>query len=1708
VPSPLALPNERASRIAIGGLAGVRRFLIATGTADYPTMPDHNLPSVAVDLERIVAVLAGKLGYRRVNTLGLNPTGDALRLELSRFFRDPDRRPDDLVVVYYAGHGEILGVDEHVLLPTDADPAHAKATSVATADLAQLMLEGTVVRRVLVILDTCYAGAGADNLAVRAFASLSRPAAGEVERPGVVLLTATRPREVAKPGVFAAAFANAIDDLATGAYAPPDLAVGAVVGVLNRYLPRSQRARIHVIGALGEPPPFLPNPRYQARLTGLDLDTQRWLREQRSQDLRTHFEPRARGVELETEPGSLFTGRRQALTELATWLTDLANDARARIITGDPGSGKSAVLGRLVMLADPEYRPSVPLRDVAPETIPPAEVIDAVIHARNRTTEELLRTLVASAGVQAENVDELLVALSTLKQPLLVVLDALDEAVDPVRTATDLLGPLVRATAEGGQVRLLVGTRRHLVPELIRGLDRAVVVLDLDTAAYLEQADVVEYARRCLLETTPGSPYRHVPSAVLTGVANAIASAASQAFLVARIVSRSLAREHTAADPADPVWRANLPSSVGAAMEDYLHRFGVDEQRVRDLLLPVAYAEGAGLPWEDLWAPLATAIAGRPYNDEDLRWLRRQAGAYIVEGLADGRSAYRLYHEALADHLRRHDPHATAEIQRRITRILVEHVSSTADADETGRDWGRAHPYIRAHLATHAAAAGELDELLADPRFLLNAEPVRLLTAALANQSKALRPYVAAYLRAFHHLHSKPPIDHAAYLELAARCEGATELADRIVKWGLIRPWSARWAQWRPAMPHRLLGRHRSSVNAVAMAEFEGRPVVVSGSDDRTVRVWNLATGALIGGPVTGHEGAVNAVAMAEFEGRPVVVSGSDDRTVRVWDLRDGQQFTELTGHTGDVNAVAIGEVNGRPVVVSGSDDRTVRVWNLATGALIGGPLTGHEGAVNAVAMAEFEGRPVVVSGSDDWKVRVWDSRNGAIIDLPFTGHTGPISALAVAHIRGQPVVITGSVDRTIRVWDLGTGTPIGMPFMGHTDRISGITVTELNGRHVIVSASDDGTLQVWDLRYGFAAGAPFTGHTGRILAVAMAELDGRGIIISGSDDRTVRGWDLQSSTAVGTPFTGHSGGVNALAMTRLDGRAVVLSASGDETVRVWDLQGGGAVGRPFTGHSGGVNALAMTRLDGRPVVLSASNDRTVRAWDVASGWPIAIFITGHIAPIRAIAAADLEGRRIIISGSDDRTLRVWDLLTGVPIGGPLTGHEGAVNAVTTAEFEGRPVVVSGSSDWTLRVWDVATGEPIGSPLTGHSGGINALAVTELEGRLVVLSAGGDATVRVWDLTTAKPIGVRLMGYGQMLGIAVAEIEGKRVAISGSSDWTVRVWDLATGALIDRPLTGHYGAVKALALGDLDGQPLLVSGGDDRIVRLRHLATGAPIGTPLTGYGWILGVAIAELDRRTVVFTAHTDGTVRFWDGATGAPIGTLSTAHRGAVNAVTVGELYGRPILISAGDDWTVAAWDLTFNAPIGRIRTAHQGAINTVTVAKRDRRPVIITGSDDGRVRIWNLATGARIGGPLIGHDGAVITVTTGELDGRPVVISGSTDGTVRIWDRIGGYRVWRGRVLRGPRRPRGRVVLRVNDAIYMIRFIFDQSAPSIICNYGDGTVGRFDLRTGSADWIIDFDVPITSMALGPDSTLIVAGAQGLVAVETDRTPHIPHV
>ncbi|GAA3135640.1 hypothetical protein GCM10010466_28020 [Planomonospora alba] len=307
----------------------------------------------------------------------------------------------------------------------------------------------------------------------------------------------------------------------------------------------------------------------------------------------------------------------------------------------------------------------------------------------------------------------------------------------------------------------------------------------------------------------------------------------------------------------------------------------------------------------------------------------------------------------------------------------------------------------------------------------------------------------------------------------------------------------------------------------------------------------------------TGHARAVNAVAVTELDGRRVVVSGSGDQTVRVWDLATGQQIGRpITDPAGPIFAMAVTQLDDRTVAVTGGFGKAMRVWDLATGKQIGRPLEIAE--VSSLAVTKLDGRPVVLSGSADETVRVWDLDTGEQIGQPFNGHESVISTLVVAELDGRPIAVSGSFDKTARIWDLTTGKQVGKPITDSTVSLSAVAVADMDGRQVVVTGGSDrdsnkGVVWVWDLATGSPIGQPFREHTDNVRSVVVTRLDGRLVAITGSEDRTVRVWDLTTREPIGEPLTGHDRGIHSIVVTELDGRQVIVTGSGDGTIRVWD---------------------------------------------------------------------------------------------------------------------------------------------------------------------------------------------------------------------------------------------------------------------------------------------------------------------------------------------------------------------------------------------------------------------------------------------------------------------------------------------------------------------------------------------------------------------------
>ncbi|MFC8721124.1 caspase family protein [Kitasatospora sp. NPDC057198] len=1331
---------------------GPRRYLISVAVAEYPKHREWDRPELVAARDRVTALFTG-LGYHHADCVPANPTKRRLTDALNEFCTSAERREDDLLAVYLSCHGEVLeSNDEHVLLTADTDPQRRTYTSLPTAELTRALVLDTRVRRVLLMLDACYVGLGGDQLAAAALERLGQ-GWGASAGSGLVVVSSAQPHQQAVAGLFPELLADAVHHLAVAGHGPDTLSVNSVVQHMNDSpdRPAYQRVSLSMLGLDGEPPGFLPNPRHDARLNAVDLSVQREAAfDEQDRRRETEFVNRllirAMGYHQgagEGEPGWWFSGRHAALTELAAWLD---GDSPCQAVTAGPGSGKTAVLGLVAALTHPERHRTVPLHALGlPAGLFAPGALDAAVYAQRLTDADVLDALCAAARVRAGTVGTFLEELERQPRarPLTVLIDALDEAATPESLCAAVLRPLLRHA--GGRVRLLLGTRPYLLPRLHLADDR---IVDLDAPRYADPDALAAYAARTLLRAHRGSPYRRRPSAV-GPVAREVARAAGHSFLVARITAGTLAAAPAVADVDDPAWRAALPRRAGDAMRaDLRRRLGPDAARAADLLRPLAHAQGQGLPWEDLWAPLAAAIAGRPYHDEDVVWLRRNAGSYVVEATEDGRSAYRLYHEALAEHLR--EGVGAEAVHAAYARVLTERLPCRADGTP---DWSRAHPYALHHLAHHAAGAGRLDEVLGEGGYLVHAVPRGLTPYLRHARSDTARLNAAVYRTGLHLHHDAEPSVRRQVLALEAARAGAHGLRREFVRHLPPGTWTPAWATgstFGPALRDTLTG-HTGAVEAVACAVLDGRPVAVTGGKDDTVRVWDLTTGQPVGEPLTGHTGSVDAVACTVLDGRPVAVTGSWDNTVRVWDLATGQPVGEpLTGHTGPVDAVACTVLDERPVAVTGSWDNTVRVWDLTTGQPVGEPLTGHTSPVDAVACTVLDGRPIAVTGDWNHTARVWDLATGQPVEPPPTAPASvetyvvvdgalravtvgpPVRTVMCTLLDGRPVAVSIDQEHTVRVWDLSTGEPVGPPLDGHTSSVKAVACTTLEGRPVAVTGSRDGTARVWDLDTGEPVGSPLDGHTSSVKAVACTTLEGRPVAVTGSQGDTARAWDLDTGQPVNGSFATEN--VFAMACTVIDGRAAVLVSPWGEKLEVRDLGSGRLVAEWPDDRVDVTEGLACAALpDGRPVAVTGSWNGTVRVRDLATGEAVGDSPARHTSRVNAVACTVLDGRPVAVTGSWDETVRVWDLATGQSAEEPFVRHDSPVASVACAVLDGRPVVAAGSWDGAVHLWDLATGEALGS-LVGHTDTVEAVACTVLDGRPVAASCSSDNTVRLWDL--------------------------------------------------------------------------------------------------------------------------------------------------------------------------------------------------------------------------------------------------------------------------------------------------------------------------------------------------------------------------------------
>lgn len=687
-----------------------------------------------------------------------------------------------------------------------------------------------------------------------------------------------------------------------------------------------------------------------------------------------------------------------------------------------------------------------------------------------------------------------------------------------------------------------------------------------------------------------------------------------------------------------------------------------------------------------------------------------------------------------------------------------------------------------------------------------------------------------------------------------------------------------------------------------------------------------------------GHSGKVYSAVYSS--NGDLILTGSDDKTARIWDAASGQLVRELTGHDKGLQS-AIFSPDDKQILTT-SDDRTARVWDTDTGQLVR-VLTGHRDTMWNAAFSPDASR--IVTASRDGTSQLWDTRTGQ--QIATLEHLGGVYSALFSPDGGS--LVTASADGTAHVWNAATGESIAV--LGDAPASDSVNPVWYAGYSPdsswVVTAHEDGNARVWDAQTGTLL-TVLAGHSGRV-HMSVFSPDGTRIVTT-SADGTARIWEPFQQKGL-YELRGQEGSLWTAQFSR-DGQFVVTSGE-DGIARIWDARTGRNAAE-LRGHQGDV-WMASFSPDGRSVA-TAGQDGTARIWRSATANILANLAAHEGGVHTAIFSADAA--RILTAGSDG-TARVWSRTAGVDpseyaFSEPLV-LSGFTSTLTSALFSpDNKYIALASSEPTAQVWDSSTGAKL-FDLAGHTGAITALAFSP--DSTLVATASADTNAIIWQVGTGKILQT-LKGHSYPVNSIAFSPDSKLLATGGCArinendqgrctQGEIRRWQVASGTPVGGPLAGHTADVGRLAFSS-DGS-LLLSASGDTTARIWDAHTGQPLGE-LRGHTNRVHSAVFSPDNKFIVTAGEwPDYSANVWDTATGLPLAELR-GHAGVVRHVAVSP--NNRWVVTASEDGTARAWEAATGQVVD-ILSGHTNWVNSATFSSDGE--LIVTASRDGTAKVY---------------------------------------------------------------------------------------------------------------------------------------------------------
>jgi WD40 repeat protein len=767
---------------------------------------------------------------------------------------------------------------------------------------------------------------------------------------------------------------------------------------------------------------------------------------------------------------------------------------------------------------------------------------------------------------------------------------------------------------------------------------------------------------------------------------------------------------------------------------------------------------------------------------------------------------------------------------------------------------------------------------------------------------------------------------------------------------------------------------------------------IAIGNSKYRISIWSAETGALVQTTVSAHGNDITALAFNPSGNK--LISGSWDKTARIWRVTDGSLIATLAPHKyrptrvgfnakGDVaytqsySSITLWDLNQNepvPVPFSGSSLRFInndRLLGLETDGLsldivpdllksASTPgrrnpayIIGHKGLNKLIRLDADAGR-ALYSNDDSLIVVDIDSTKERPL---FAGH---LESIRTAFVAGDDAILVISSKGGVRQFSLPTGAPLSLQPAAYGD--ADILKLSPDKRHFSMKIADSKIklLRIDDKTWQTAREFPDTllsliarSPEGAKVLVWSSIFEKANILDLGTVDPPIELTGLRTRSAHAT----FSPDGSLLAFTS-DGNAMTITNSRN-----------GAVVATAYGHVGSIGSIAFSP-DGHRII-TASQDGTARVWEATSGKEKIVLNAADRVPV-TIASFSPDGRLILTQTEEGKNL-IWDADTGRKIA------TNAMERVIMASFSPDGLrIVGATKDKNAVVWETATGRVLAT-LTGHTDWVRCAAFSP-DGRRIV-TGSDDATIRLWDAQSGVETAI-LRGHSGHVTETIFSPDGTRI-FSRAKDGR-RLWDARTGeslfkfadasVLADRELTSFIdlGFDYSIAISPIGGEALTA--------RLR-------------GHEHVVHEVNFSSDGFRIV-TASQDG-ARVWDVLSGRLLATLSPEKGSIEKALFID---GNARIVTSSDDYIVRVWNVSDGQQVAALKPFSK-TISSVRPSPDGR--LILVASYDNTARIWNLASGNVL--ELQGHTNDV-NFASFSPDGNRVVTA-SDDRSVRIWDSATG-------------------------------------------------------------------------------------------------------